>query len=133
MAGDLPITVYWNIFWKTFAQMAAAALLAVGGAELLLDINAQGMAILLALLAAAVGGLVATGWAYVRAPADSAIEKALRSAAEKGIGVLVAIPINSAADLVTIPNLLIAGVGAVVLSGVVTYFQYQGAVPTAPT
>lgn len=118
--------VYWNIFWRTFAQLAAAALIAVFGTDLVVDIKTQGMGVLLALVSAAVGGLAAVLWAFIRTPATTPLEKAMRSAAEKLVGVLAAIPVNAAADLVAMPRLILVGLAAVIASFVITYFQNQG-------
>lgn len=121
---------YWSIFWRTFAQLSAAALLAVGG----LDWTASGFeasatTVGLALLGALVGGLVAAGWAFVSSPATTALEKAIRSAVQALIAVLAMFAYNSIGDVVNNGRLLVASIGGVVLAFLVTFFQNQGTVP----
>jgi hypothetical protein len=125
------LLVYWNIFWKTFSQLASASLTAIVLGDATLNSNASPELIGLALFTSFIGGLVAVGIAFVRSPATSALAKATRSAVEKLVALIVAIPINSTADIVTFPKLVLGGLTIVVLSFVITFFQNQGS--PAPT
>jgi hypothetical protein len=125
----------WSIFWRTFAQLALAVLLAVQVPDLVDEtwIKNTGAAVGLGLLVAFIGGLVAVLWAWGLTPATTALEKATRSAAQAAAGVLGALVLNSAADLVALPKVLVGGLVTVVLAFAVTYFQNQGPVPTPAT
>jgi hypothetical protein len=120
---------YWSIFWRTFGQLALAALLAVQGLNWTdpekVKINATTLGV--ALLAAAVGGLVAVLWAFAASPAATALEKAIRSAAQAAAGGLGALALNSAADVVSVPTLLLGIAVSVVFAFAITYFQNQTA------
>lgn len=124
---------YWSIFWRTFAQLALAAVLAVQGLNWTdpeeVKVNATTLGI--ALLAAAVGGLVAVLWAFAGSPAASATEKAVRSAAQAAAGGLGALALNSAADVLAVPTLLLGIAVSIVFAAAVTYFQNQQAPVTA--
>jgi hypothetical protein len=114
----------WSIFWRTFAQLALAVLLAVQVPDLIDDtwIKSTGTAVGL--------GLLAVLWAWGLTPAVTALEKATRSAAQAAAGVLGAVVLNTAADLISLPKVLVGGVVTIVLAFAVTYFQNQGPVPT---
>ena|SRR6185436_17970905 len=122
----------WSIFWRTFAQLALAALLAVQGLNWTnpedVKVNATNLGI--ALLAAVVGGLVAVGWAYSGTPATTAIEKAKRSAVQAAAGGIGAIALNQVADVLAFPTLVIGVAVSVVFAFFITYFQNQA--PPAP-
>jgi hypothetical protein len=123
--------LYWNIFWRTFAQLAAASLLVIQVPDLIDEqwIKNTGGAVGLAMLSALIGGLIAAGWAFVRTPAVTALDKAVRSAIEKILGGLGALVFNTWAEVVAVPKILIGTIVVAVLSFAVTYFQYQGPVP----
>jgi hypothetical protein len=123
----------WNIFWRTFAQLALAALLAVQGLDWtnVADVKVNATTLGVALLAAVVGGIVAVLWAYGATPASTAVEKSVRSAAQAAAGGLGAIALNSVADVVKLPTLLLGIVVSVVFAFLVTYFQNQPA-PAPP-
>lgn len=125
----------WSIFWRTFAQLSLAALLAVQGLNWTdpdtVKVNATNLGI--ALLAAVLGGLVAVLWAYGSSPASTAIEKAIRSAAQAAAGGLGAIVLNSVADVLTIGHLLVAVAVSVVFAFAITYFQNQVPPTNTPT
>lgn len=119
---------YWNILWKTFAQLAAAALLAVQGYSWVAEnFNASAAATGWALLGAAIGAVLAVLWAFVTSPAVTPLQKALRSAAEKLAGALSGLAIADAADLIEASKLVIPTIVAVVLAFAITYFQNQDA------
>lgn len=117
----------WNIFWRTFAQLALAALLAVQGLDWTnaADVKVNGTTLGVALLAAVVGGVVAVLWAYAATPATTSVEKAIRSAAQAAAGGLGVLVLNSLADVVKVPALLIGIAVSVVFAFAVTYFQNQ--------
>lgn len=123
----------WSIFWRTFAALASAALLAFEGVDILNgDVRANVTLVGLGLLAAGGGALVAVLIAIGKKPATSALEKAIRAAVEKAAGVIGVFVYNSTADLVNDGRLLQAGIGAVVLAFAITYFGAQ-APPVPPT
>jgi len=121
------MTNLWSIFWRTFAQLALAALLAVQGLNWTnpddVKVNATNLGI--ALLAAVVGGLVAVLWAFAGTAATTAVEKAVRSAAQAAAGGLGALALNSVADVIQVPALLIGIAVSVVFAFLITYFQNQ--------
>lgn len=119
----------WRIFWRTFAQLALAALLAVQGLDWtdLADVKVNASTLGVALLAAVVGGIVAMLWAYGATEASTALEKAIRSAAQAAAGGLGAIALNTAADVVALPALLVGIAVTVVFAFGITYFQNQPA------
>jgi hypothetical protein len=121
----------WNIFWRTFAQLAGAVLL---GAQALDWVNGDKrtniLLVGLGLLAALVGAVVAVLWAFGKSPATTALEKAFRSAAEALAGGLTGLVINSQTDWVTFGSALVALGTGVVLAFGITYFQNQGTVTT---
>lgn len=125
--------VYLRIFWKTFCTLAAGAVAAVQGLDILTGngLRDNGTALGLGLLMAVIGGVVAAGTAYVRSPATTALQKAVRAAVQAAVGVLGTVVLNSMADLFALQRVLIAGASAVVLAFVFTYFQNQGTVSDA--
>jgi hypothetical protein len=123
---------YWSIFWRSFAQMAAAFMLSVSVVDLTSDYKTGAVLMGLGLLSAAIGGLVAAGWAFWKTPATTATEKAIRSFLEKILGGLSAVALSSAADLVNLPRLLWPLLVAALLAAMVTFFSNQGEVPSDP-
>lgn len=123
--------MYWNIFWRTFAQLAAAALIAVQGLDFVTSdgLRNNGLALGLAILAAFIGAAVAVLIAFATSPASTSLEKALRSAAEKLAGGLGVVVVSEVGDLIALPKVLLAVVVAAVLAFLITYFQNQGVVP----
>jgi len=127
-----------SIFWRTFAQLALAVLLAVQGVEWVngdaMRVNVESLG--LGLLGAFIGGLVAVLWAWAGTPATSALDKGLRSAAQTAAGALGALVLNTTADLFALPQVLLAAAISVVFAFAITYLQYQGPVtdpvPTPP-
>lgn len=123
------MTNLWNIFWRTFAQLALAALLAVQGLDWtnIADVKVNATTLGISLGAAALGGVVAVLWAFGASPATTAVEKAIRSAAQAAAGGLGAIVLNSMADVIALPAALLAVAVSVVFAFAVTYFQNQPA------
>ena len=119
----------WNIFWRTFAQLALAALLAVAGLNWtnIADVKVNATTLGVGLLGAVIGGVVAVLWAFGAQAAASPLEKAIRSAAQAAAGGLGAIALNSAADVVSLPTVLIGVAVSVVFAFLITYFQNQPA------
>lgn len=124
--------VYWKIFWRTFAQLELAVVLAAqamdwstAGNQFALNTDKLGALSLMALL----GALIAALWAWGLSPATSAIQKATRSAIQALAGGLGAITINSVADIVALKTLLVPLVLAVVFAFAVTFFQNQAPAP----
>jgi hypothetical protein len=115
---------YVRIFTKTFASLAAAALV---GAQAY-DWSSTGYKVSalhtgLLLLAAVIAALIAAGWAYARSPATTALQKATRQFIEvvvSGAGVLA---FNEAADVVDFGKLLTTLVIGAVLSFGTTYLM----------
>lgn len=124
---------YWSIFWRTFAGLATATLLAAQGYDWASGYEANAKQLAFGLLLALIGGLLAAGYAYVQSPAVTALEKAVRSLIQYLLGAVGAVAINSFADLVALPKLLIPALIGAVLAFLVTYFSNQGTVPPAVT
>jgi predicted MFS family arabinose efflux permease len=124
---------YLSIGFRTFAQLATAV---IAGAQVYDWTNGDkgvGFALVgFGLLAALIGALVAMLWAYVSSPATTALEKALRSAAQAVAATLGGLAINSGADLVATKALLVSGAIAVVLAFALTFLQYQSPTPAPP-
>jgi len=112
--------------------MAAAFLLGMSVVDLTTDYKTGAVLMGLGLLSAAVGGLIAAGWAFWKTPATSALEKAIRSFLEKMLGGLSAVAFSSVADLVAFPRLVWPLLVASFLAAMVTYFSNQGVVPSDP-
>lgn len=122
---------YWQILWRTFAQLAGAALITLQGLDWTVEgFNASSSKAGLALVLAAIGALVAVGWAYVSSPASSGLQKAIRSAIEAILGGVGAVVVNTWADVVSLERIVVPTIVAAILAFGVTYFQYQE--PTAP-
>lgn len=117
----------WQIFWRTFAQLALAALLAVQGLNWTeaSDVKVNATTLGVALLAAVIGGVVAVLWAFAASPAATALEKAVRSAAQAAAGGLGAIVLNGVADVISLPAVLVGVAVSVVFAFLITYFQNQ--------
>jgi hypothetical protein len=128
------LLTYWSIFWRTFAGLATATLLAAQGYDWASgDYRAKIAQLGFGLLLALIGGLVAAGWAYVKSPAVTVLEKSVRSLVQYLLGAVGAVVINTTADLVTLPKLLVPGIIGAVLAFGLTYFSNQGTVPPATT
>jgi hypothetical protein len=125
----------WSIFWRTFAQLTLAVLLAIQVPDLFDPtwIRDTAEALGVGLSVAAIGGVVAALWAFAASPATSALAKAIRSAAQSIAGTLGGIVITTTTDLLTVPKVLVGGAVTTVLAFAITYFQYQGSVPPEPT
>lgn len=127
--------VYFNIFWRTFAALESAVLVAAMAWDWAdvtnFKVNVGKLAFLsLAPLAGAVGAAV---YAWRNTPATTAFGKAIRAAVEKaGAGVALLV-VNNWADVLTLPNLLVPILIATVLSFVVTLLSYQGQPPVPDT
>ncbi|HEY9013446.1 MAG TPA: hypothetical protein VIM84_00060, partial [Gemmatimonadales bacterium] len=88
----------------------------------------------LGLLGCVIAALVAVGTAYTKfGPAETALQKALRSAVQALVSGLSAVGIATVADLVALPPVLITMGVAVVGAFVVTFLSYQGAPPVSGT
>jgi len=120
--------VLWRIFWKTFAALELAVVLAAQGMDWTTDggqyaLNADKLGAMTFM--AVLGGVIAVLWAWASTPAVTPLEKALRSAGQAAGAGLATIVVNSIADIVTLGALLIPLVIAVVGAFLVTYFQNQ--------
>jgi hypothetical protein len=117
---------YWTILWRTFAQLAGAALLTLQGLDWTVEgFNASSSKAGLALVLALVGALVAAGWAFVGSPATTAVAKATRSAVEAILGGIGAVVVNTWADIVAIERIAVPTLVAAVLAFGVTYLSYE--------
>jgi hypothetical protein len=117
---------YLNIFARTFAQLAGAALITLQGLDWTIEgFNASSSKAGLALVLAAVGALVAAGWAFVSSPAASAVAKATRSGVEAILGGVGAIVVNEWADVTALERIVVPTLVAAVLAFGVTFFSYQ--------
>jgi len=122
------MVVLWQIFWRTFAQLELAVVLAAQGmdwstseGQYALNLDKLGALTLMALI----GAIVAVLWAWASSPAATPVQKALRSAAQALAGGLGAIVLNEMGDIVSLGAILVPLVIAVVLAFLVTYFQNQ--------
>lgn len=121
---------YLNIFMRTFAQLAGAALLTLQGLDWTVEsFNASSSKAGLALVLALIGALVAAGWAFVSSPATSAVAKGIRSAIEAILGGVGAVVVNTWADVVSLERIVLPTIVAAILAFGVTYFQYQEPAP----
>lgn len=124
---------YWQILWRTFAQLSAAALVSLQGLDWTVNgFNASSSKVGLALVVAAVGAVVAVLWAFVSSPAVTALQKAARSAVQAIAGGVGAIVVNTWADVVTLQRLIVPTLVAAVLAFAITYFSNQPAPAPAP-
>lgn len=122
---------YWRIFWKTFAQGAAAVLVVVQGYDWATPDYHQNLTSSAVLLGGVVVmALIATGYAYVKSPATTALQKATRSFVEWVVAGSATVAFNSVADLVSFVNLLVPLMIGAVLAFGVTYFMNQSSAPT---
>lgn len=124
-----------GIFARTFAQLAAAALLAVQGYDWTTSdqIKNNGYLLGLALLAAVVGAIIAAGWAFVQSPATTPLGKATRTAVQTVLGGLTAVVFNTASDVVQFGHLLPPLLISAVLAFAVTLLSYVSPPVTQPT
>lgn len=115
-----------GIFTRTFAALAATALVAVQGFDWATsdEIRNNGYVLGLALLAALIGAAVAVGWSFVSSPATTAVGKAVRAAVEKVIGGIGVVAFNSAADVVQFSHLLPPLLIGAVLAFFITLLSY---------
>jgi hypothetical protein len=123
---------YWSIFWRTFTVLAAAIFAAAQTWDWASDgaaiANAQNVGWLL--LGAFIGALVAAGWAFVNTPAVTPIEKAVRAAVQALLMSGVAtVTITNASDFISMKDMLVPSLSAIVLAFLLTYFNNQGGVP----
>lgn len=122
--------VYWSIFWRTFAQLAVPAIVAAQGYDWVNGDTRYNASLLgFALLVAFIGGVSAAGYAWLKEPATTTLQKATRSAVQAALGVLVALPTNAATDIVQWPALLAGSVSVIAGAFVLTWFQNQGELP----
>lgn len=117
-----------NIFWRTFAQLATGVLSAALLVDWTTDYKASATVVGLGLLTAAIGGAVAAGWAFVKSPAETPVQKAVRSLVQFVVSGIAAISINSVADLMSFPKLAVPIAVGAVLSFALTFLQNQGSV-----
>jgi uncharacterized membrane protein YeaQ/YmgE (transglycosylase-associated protein family) len=132
--GGVDLLTLWSIFWRTFASLATATLVAAQGYDWASgDYRAKVAQLGFGLLLAVIGAAVAAGWAFVQTPAVTAIDKAVRSLVQYLLGAVGAVVINSFADFVALPKLLVPAIIGAVIAFALTYFSNQGTVPPATT
>lgn len=124
MNGDLKTA--FGVGVRTFAALAGAALLAAQGYDWASGdaVRNNGYLLGLALLAAAIGAIVAAGWSFVGSPATSPLGKAIRAAIEKVVGGIGVVAFNSAAEVVDFGRLLPALAISAVLAFAITWASY---------
>ena len=122
---------YWSIFWRTFSALELAVIGAALTWDWASDFKANVSKLLFLSLAPFIGAVAAAIYAYVRTPAVTALEKALRALAQALAGGLAVVVINEPADVVALPNLLVSLGIAAVGAFLVTFFSNQGTVPPA--
>lgn len=117
---------YWQTFWRTFAQLAGAALLTLQGLDWTVEgFNTSSAKAGLALVLALVGALVAAGWSFVGSPASTALQKAIRSGVEAILGGVGAVVVNEWADITALERIVVPTIVAAILAFGVTYFSNQ--------
>jgi hypothetical protein len=117
---------YWSIFWRTFAQLAVPVVVTAQAYDWVNGDKKVNASLLgFGLLVAFVGGIAAAGYAWVKTPATTALQKSIRSAVQAALGVLVALPVNAVGDVVQWPGLLLGGLSVVVGAFAITFFQNQ--------
>lgn len=121
--------IYVNIFWRTFAALESAVILAAMGWDWATDFKVSVSKLAFLSFAPLIGAVGAAGYAYTRTPAPTALGKAIRAFVEKAVAGVALIAVNSFADVLTLPNLLVPIVIASVLSFIFTYLSYQGQPP----
>lgn len=124
--------VMWSIFWRTFTVLAAAVFAAAETWDWASDgasvANVQNVGWLL--LGAAVGALVAVGWAYVQTPAVTPLEKAERAAVQALLmSGLATATITNASDVIALRDMVVPSLAAIALGFLLTFFNTQGGVP----
>jgi lysylphosphatidylglycerol synthetase-like protein (DUF2156 family) len=124
---------YWSIFWRTFSALELAVIGAAVAWDWTSDFKASATKLAFLSLAPLIGAVVAAIYAYVRTPATTALEKAIRAFLQAVAGGLAAVAINVPADVLALPNLLISLGIAAVGAFLVTFFSNQGTVPPATT
>jgi len=124
----------WGIFWRTFAQLTAAALVTLQGLDWTVEgFNVSSAKAGLALVLALVGALVAAGWSFVGSPAVTALQKAIRSGVEAILGGVGAVVVNEWADVTDLERLIVPTLSAAILAFGITYFSNQTPTPTPAT
>ena len=118
--------VYVRIFVKTFLSLAGAALLAVGGLDFVTDYAASFNHLGLLLAAAALAAVIAVGWAYVKSPAITAEDKALRQFVEAVLVFAGAFVLNTWADWVNFGKALGPVIVTTILTVGGTYLANKG-------
>lgn len=125
--------VYFNIFWRTFLALEAAVVLAAMGWDWATDFKVNVSKLAFLSLAPLMGAAGAAFYAWRKAPAKTALGKALRAAVEKIAAGVVLVTINNWADVLALQNILIPLGGAAVVAFFGTYFSYKGQPPVPDT
>lgn len=124
---------YWSIFWRTFSALELAVVTAAMTWDWASDFKANAAKLMLLTVAPFLGALGAAFYAAGKSPAVTAIGKAVRAFFQAVGGGIAVIGINSFADVIALPNLLVPLIITAVLSFAVTFFSAQGTVPPATT
>jgi hypothetical protein len=119
---------YWSIFWRTFSALELAVIGAAVAWDWTTDFKASATKLAFLSLAPFIGAVVAAIYAYVRTPATTALEKAIRAFLQAIAGGLALVVINTPADVIALPNLLVSLGVAAIGAFIVTFFSNQGTV-----
>lgn len=126
---------YWSVFTKTFAALAATALLA---AQTLKwdtpeDVRTSGTVLGFSLLMALIGGVIAVLWSIVGTPAVTPLGRAIRSAIQALLAAPIAgVVLDSTSDFADVSKMVIPTVAGVVIAFVLSLSMNVGQVPEAP-
>jgi len=122
--------MYLNIFVRTFAALASAAMLTAQGYDWIngdLRVNVENLG--LALVLALIGAATATGWAYAQSPATTALQKATRAALQTILGGIGVVVVNQFADFVDVAAIIVPTLATAALAFGVTFLSYNGQPP----
>lgn len=124
--------MYLSVFTKTFATLAATALLA---AQTLKwdtpeDVKTSGTVLGFSLLMALIGAILAVLWSIVGTPAVTPLGRAVRSAIQALLAApLAAVVIDSTSDFADVGKMLIPTAAAIVIAFVLSLAANYSAVP----
>ena len=126
--------MYLSIFTKTFAALAATALLAAQALkwDTPADVRTSAMVLAFSLIMAAIGGVLAVLWAFVGQPAVTPLGRAIRSAVQALLAAPATVLVANAAgwtDFAQLSNMLVPTVVAVVLAFLISLASNYAPVP----
>lgn len=129
--------MYLSIFTKTFAALAATALLAAQALkwDTPADVRTSSMVLAFSLIMAVIGGVLAVLWAFVGQPAVTPLGRAIRSAVQALLAAPATVLVANAAgwtDFAQLSNMVIPTVAAVVLAFLISLASNYAPVAISP-